>query len=128
MKVKNIDRFREELFKNAGELYFSGCRMTRYQKTWYSDEIIKPENKDIIGIRTLENVFAIAKYHLDENYKEVKDAVMYVTVNDEGVDFYEKNDHEQRFQWMRDMPFEDYANRMDFAMWFAIKIAHFAER
>ena len=128
MKIKNIDAFREELFKNIKNLWFdTGCDVYRCSKITYEYEQLKPENRNILACRTLENVLVVEKYHYDDTYKKVKDKTLCVSFWDNEVMFHKNDTEQQCFIWWYDMSFDDYANKMEFAMNVVLRIADFVK-
>lgn len=128
MKIKNIDAFREELFKNIQNLWFdTGCDIHRCARTIYEYERLTPENKNIIGCRALENVLVVEKYHRNNAFKKVRDTELYITINEDGIIFHKNNSEEQRFVWWGNVPFNEYSNKMEFAMEVAIEIVNFVK-
>lgn len=126
MKIKSVEKFRNELYKNLKELWF-GIEYTIYEasKCMFKNEDLKPENRNILGCRSLENVLVIQKSHRDENFKQIIDDELLITVCDDGVYFYTKNTKEQRFCWWDEVRFKDCFTKMLLVMEITIKIVNF---
>ena len=69
----------------------------------------------------------VEKYHYDDTYKKVKDKTLCVSFWDNEVMFHKNNTEQQCFVWWHDMSFDDYANKMEFAMNVVLRIADFVK-
>lgn len=114
MKVTNIEKFRTELFKNMKDMYFYGCDIHELSKTEFRDSDL--EGKEVTA---LWNPLQIKKSHHDENWKEVVDALYYVTVEEDCVYFFESVKGKKCFKYITSIDYEDY-NKIPFMMKVAV--------
>lgn len=126
MKVKDVDKFRDEVFKNVKLLHFSNYVIRHVSKTYFEEDKIKTENKDDRQIRTVNNALSIGEIPEDGNWLFITGREMFIKVDEYGVLFLTKNKEKQRFDYDYRMWYEDYQNRIEFMMEVAIRIAKFA--
>ena len=128
MKIKNYEKFISDLFKNIKFVSPLNCDVTELLKIEYEEKNIKPENKSICGIRTLNNPLMIERIHYDENYQKVIDERMFIKGYEDGVRFFTENKEKQCFEWSSDygLDFEDYPTQTSFMMQVAMKVQKFS--
>lgn len=128
MKVKNYEKFISDLFKNIKFVSPLNCDVTELLRIEYRDENIRPENKSICGIRTLNNPLLIERIHYDENYQKVIDERMFIKGYEDCIRFFRENTETQCFEHIpfTTIDFEDYPTQAQFMMRVAMKVQKFA--
>lgn len=127
MRIKSVDAFRKEVFKNLKEVYFEGCRISEAGKVWIKPEVLRPENREAICVREMKNVLVVSRYHMEE-YKEVWDETIYITADDDGFEFRKYDDEGQYYKLYSWIVYDDCLTRMEFAMEITKRIAYFARK
>lgn len=128
MKIKNYEKFISDLFKNIKFVSPLNCDVTELLRIEYRDENIRPENKSICGIRTLNNPLLIERIHYDENYQKVIEERMFIKGYEDGVRFFTENKEKQCFEFTEDygLEFIDYPTQTSFMMQVAMKVQKFS--
>ena len=128
MKIKNYEKFISDLFKNIKIVSPLNCDVTELLRIEYRDENIRPENKSICGIRTLNNPLLIERIHYDDNYMKVIEERMFIRGYEDGVRFFTENEEKQCFEFTEDygLYFEDYPTQTSFMMDVAMKVQKFS--
>lgn len=109
MKISNIEKFREELFKNLKSIYFSDCDIHVLAATKFEES---DENK--MQITHLENPLQIKKSHFDhDTWNEIVDAQYYITVSEitGEIDFWETKKGIKSFKWLTGIDPDDVQNK-----------------
>lgn len=127
MRIKSVDAFRKEVFKNLKEVYFEGCRISEAGKVWIKPEHLRPEYKDMVCVREMENVLVVERYHM-VGVTEVWDETMYITADDKGFNFRKYEKEGQYYTLCLWMEYKDYLTKMEFAMEIAKRIAYFSRK
>ena len=93
-----IEKFREELFKNLKNIYFPGCDIHVLAATKFEES---DENK--MQITHLENPLQIKKSHFE----------YYITVSETTgeIDFWETKEGIKSFQWLTGIDPDDVQNK-----------------
>ena len=128
MKIKNYEKFISDMFKNIKFVSPLNCDVTELLRIEYRDENIRPENKSICGIRTLNNPLLIERIHYDENYQKVIEERMFIKGYEDGVRFFTENKEKQCFEFTEDygLEFIDYPTQTSFMMQVAMKVQKFS--
>lgn len=128
MKIKNYEKFISDLFKNIKFVSPLNCDVTELLKIEYREQDIKPENKSICGIRTLNNPLLIERIHYDDNYMKVIEERMFIKGYEDGVRFFTENEEKQCFEFTEDygLEFIDYPTQTSFMMQVAMKVQKFS--
>ena len=129
MKIKNIEKFRTELYKNLEFVLPCDCHIRRLSRTEFEEHDIKPENRMHCGVRVLTDPLMIEKVHY-ECIRKVVDRRMYIKLHQDCIMFFRENTETQTFELMS-YPYtteyyEDYPTKGSFMMKVAMIIQKFA--
>lgn len=128
MKIKNIEKFRTELYKNLEFVLPCDCDIRQLSRTEFEERNVKPENWIHCGIRVLTDPLMLEKIHY-EGIRKVVDRRMYIKLHQDCIMFFKENTETQTFELMS-YPYtteyyEDYPTKGSFMMKVAMMIQKF---
>lgn len=116
MKIKNIDKLREELYKSLDfcSFQFESAEITHYEKVEYEEDRLTEENARKWGIRSLEKPICLKVFadgRCVHNWQDKAKRRLFLTVEEDEISMWESNDTEQKYDYVQRWEYKEYPSK-----------------